>query len=414
MNDRLEHETGAHPVDDLGFDLPEAARLSKTRAVVAVGLGIAVLGGAFAMGYAPRRRARAELAESARGAEASRLKVEVVSPKLGASNRALSLPGSVQPLMETTLSARANGYVRRWLVDIGDRVVDGQMLAELDTPELDQQIEQARAQLVQAQAAIVQAKASRDFSKSTYQRYRPLTEQGVTSQQDLDQRRAQAAVDEANVLVADANVAAQQANIRRLMQLKGFARVTAPFAGKVTARMIEIGALVTEGNASPLFRLAAIDPARVFVQIPQDVAPGVRADLRATVNVREYPGRSFEGKVTRTAGELDPGSRTMNTEVRVPNGDGALIPGMYASVSLDLPNSHRVLEIPATAVTNDSKGMHVTIVGPDDTLHVVPIAVERDTGATFEVSAGLSETDRVVRIPGPEHTEGRRVAAVGK
>ena len=414
MNERLEPPAEAHPEDDLGFDLPEAARLTTARVAVTIGLALIVLSGAFAAGYMPRRRAREKLEEATRAAEASRLKVEVIVPKVGASNRALTLPGSVQPLMETTLFARANGYVRRWLVDIGDAVADGQTLAEIDTPELDQQIAQARAQLVQAQAAIVQAQASRDYSKSTYQRFRPLTEQGVTSQQDLDQRQAQAAVDEANVRVADANVAAQEANIRRLLELKGFSRVSAPFAGKVTARMIEIGTLVSEGSASPLFRLAAVDPARVFVQIPQDVAPGVRANLPAKVTVREYPGRVFEGKVTRTAGELDPGSRTMNTEVRVPNGDGALIPGMYASVALDLPNSHRVLVIPATAVTNDAKGMRVTIVGPDDALHAAPIVVERDTGATFEVSAGLSETDRVVKIASPEQTEGRPVTVVVK
>jgi membrane fusion protein (multidrug efflux system) len=414
MNDRLE-QTGVHTdVGDLGFDLPAPARLTRARAAVAVALAVVVLGGAFSAAYVPRRRARLELEEAARVAKEGRLKVEVVSPKVGASNRALSLPGSVQPLMETTLFARANGYVRRWLVDIGDTVSEGQTLAEIDTPELDQQLQQARAQLVQGQAAIVQARATRDYSKNTYQRYRPLTEQGVTSQQDLDQRQAQASVDEANVRVAEASAAAQEANIRRIIDLKGFARVSAPFAGRVTARMIEIGALVNEGNTSPLFRLAAVDPARVFVQIPQDVAPSVRAGLPAKVTVREYPARVFEGTVTRAAGELDPGSRTMNTEVRVPNGDAALIPGMYASVTLELPNPHRVLEIPATAVVNDAEGIRVTIVGPDDTLHAVPIVVERDTGAIIEVSRGLSESDRVVKIAAPEQTEGRLVTVVSK
>ncbi|HLK37628.1 MAG TPA: efflux RND transporter periplasmic adaptor subunit [Polyangiaceae bacterium] len=409
---RRDDDAGARAEDDLGFDLPEPAHLSRTRAAIAALIAASVLGAAFAAAYLPKRRARAELEQQARSAEDGRLRVEVVFPKLGSSNRALALPGSVQPLMETTVFSRANGFVHRWLVDIGDVVVEGQLLAELDTPELDQQIAQARAQLVQAQAAIGQARASRDYSKSTYQRYRPLTEQGVTSQQDLDQRQAQAAVDEANVKVADANVAAQEANIRRLLQLKGFARVTAPFAGKITARTVEIGTLVAEGTASPLFRLAALDPARVFVQVPQDVAPSVRAEVPAKVSVREYPSRVFEGKVTRASGELDPASRTMNTEVRVPNGDGALIPGMYARVALDLPIPHRVLEIPATAVTNDARGMHVAVVGPDGVVHQTPIVVERDTGATFEVSGGLSEIDRVARIASSELTDGRPVIAV--
>jgi membrane fusion protein (multidrug efflux system) len=395
--------------DDLGFDLPSAASLSKTRLAIVAAVAVGVLGAAFIVGYLPRRHARAALEEAAKTSDGALLRVEVISPKVGSSHHALALPASVQALQETVVYSRADGYVRRWLVDIGDVVEDGQLLAELDTPELDQQLDQARAQLAQAGAAIVQAQANRNFSKTTVERFQPLTQQGVTSQQDLDQRQAQAAVDEANVKVAEANAAAQEANIRRLGQLKGFAHVLAPFAGRVTARTVELGALVTAGNASPLFKIATTDPARVFVQIPQNVAPSVHANLVAKVAVREYPNRAFEGTVTRASGELEAGSRTMTTEIRVPNADSALLPGMYAEVSLDLPYPHSVFEVPATAVMNDAKGMRVAVVGPGDLVQLVPIVVERDTGAAFEISSGLTASDRVVKLATTALFDGRQV-----
>ncbi|HEX8791694.1 MAG TPA: efflux RND transporter periplasmic adaptor subunit [Polyangiaceae bacterium] len=395
-------------MNDPGFDLPPPARVSPGR-VAAFAIVVAVVFGvAFVVGWLPRRQARASL-ESAQAALASGPRVEVVTPTRGESNRALTLPGSVQPLQETVVYARANGYVRKWLVDIGDKVQEGQLIAELDTPDLDQQIDQGRAQVAQAQAGILQAKANRDFSSLTYDRYKTLTSQGLSAPADLDQRKAQAAVDEANLTVAQASANAAEANLRHLVQLKAFARVTAPFAGTVTARMIEIGTLVTSGNATPLFKIATMDPARVFVQVPQDVAPGVRAGQPARVGVREYPGRPFDGTVTRSADELDPGSRTMNTEVRVPNGDGALIAGMYAEVTMTLPLAHRVIEIPATALVNDSKGMRVLTVDADDRVHVVPVVVEQDNGATIDVASGLAGTERVVKLGTAELADGTHV-----
>jgi RND family efflux transporter MFP subunit len=403
---------GAPEPEALGFDLPPPARLSTGRAVALVLVAGVVLGGAFVIGWLPRHQARAALERGTESAQGARLRVEVVTPKVGSSDRALTLPGSVQPLQETIVYARADGYVRKWHVDMGDAVTDGQLLAELATPELDQQLEQARAQLAQAQAAIVQAKANRDFSAMTLTRYKTLTQQGLSAVADLDQRKAQADVDEANVTVAQANASAQEANVRRLVQLRAFSRVTAPFGGVVTARTIETGALVTAGNATPMFKIATMNPARVFVQVPQDVAPGVRVDVPARVTVREYAARVFEGKVTRSASELDPGSRTMNTEVRVANGDGALIAGMYAEVSLTLPLAHRVMEIPATALMNDAAGPRVGVVDASDRVHLVPVVVERDNGATIDVASGLSGTEKVVKLGNAELVEGREVLVV--
>jgi|HubBroStandDraft_4_1064222.scaffolds.fasta_scaffold142436_1 membrane fusion protein (multidrug efflux system) len=402
----------AHPAHELGFDLPPPAALSKkglVALIVAIG---AVLALAFTVGYLPRRHDRAALEEVAAAVGGTVARVEVVAPKVGSVDRAALLPGSVQPLEETVLYARASGFVRRWLVDIGDKVKEGQVLVEIETPELDQELDQARAQLGQAQPELVRAKANRELSKANLQRYKTLAPAGVASQADLDQHQAQSEVDEANVSVSEANIASQQANIRRLTSLKAFAKVTAPFGGTITQRWAEIGALVTAGNGQPLYRIAAMDPARVFVQVPQDVAPGVRPTLPAKVTVREYPGRAFAGTVARAAGELDQSTRTMTTEVRVPNPDGTLIAGMYAEVALTLPYPHKVLELPATALMTDAKGQRVAIVAADSTIHLVPVTVERDTGTTIEVSTGLTGDERVIKLASAEFVEGKLVEAI--
>jgi len=398
--------------DDLGFDLPPPVKVSKAGAVAAVVGGLAVLGAAFAVGYVPRHREHVALEEAAQGAAGAAMSVSVVAPKIGSSDRAVLLPGSVQPLEETVLYARASGFVRRWLVDMGDKVSEGQLLAEIETPELDQELEQARAVLAQAQPTLQRAKANRELSNANLQRYQQLTPVGIASQADLDQRQAQAQVDEANVSVAQATIEAQQANIRRLTQLKAFARVTAPFAGTVTQRWVEVGALVTAGNGQPLYRVAALDPARVFVQVPQDVAPGIRANVAATVTVREYPGRAFQGRIARSAGELDSATRTMTTEVRVPNGDGALIAGMYAQVALTLPSPHRVFELPATALMSDASGLRVATVDGESRIHLVSVVVERDTGTNIEVSSGLTGDERVAKLASAEFVESKPVDVV--
>ena len=274
--------TGSEP--HLGFVLPEAKPIPKKRLVIAAVILFVVLVIAFAYGYLPRRGKRAALEAAAESSQRALVRVEVISPKLGASDRALELPGTIQPLQVTMLFARASGFVRAFHADIGDRVKTGQLLAEIETPELDQELSQARAQLMQARASLAQAKANRKLAEANLGRARSLEPSGVVSRAELEQNEAQAQVGDANVSVADANVAAQQANIRRLEQLKAFSRVTAPFAGTITQRIVEVGALVTGGNAQPLFRLAALDPVRVFVQVPQDVAPSVRSGVSGNVS----------------------------------------------------------------------------------------------------------------------------------
>ena len=402
-----EHQTSEAVAAEHGVHPPPAA-ISKRRLIVIAVVSVLLLGAAFLVGYLPRREARAALVESTSVAQKAVPRVEVVSPKVGASQRSMLLPGSVQPLQETTIYARASGFVRRWDADIGDKVKAGQVLATIDTPDLDQEVAQGEAQLKQAAASLVQAKANRDLARANLARYQQL-EAGLISKADLDQYSAQAQVGEANVAVAEANLVAQSANSRRLAQLKDYARVTAPFAGIITQRTVEIGALVTAGNGQPLYKVAQMDPARVFVQVPQDVAPAVRPNVATKVMVREYPARVFAGTVTRSAGELDPVTRTMNTEIRVPNADGALIAGMYAEVALALPLAHRVLELPATALMNDSRGQRVAVIDKENKLHLVPVVLERDNGATIDIASGLQGTDAVAKIGSAAFVDGMTV-----
>jgi membrane fusion protein, multidrug efflux system len=381
--------------EDLGFTLPPPARSSRLRVALAVA---AVAGGAFAIGYLRHRQALGDVPAPGAGRP---VRVEVVRPALLAGDRALDLPGTVRPLEETRIYPRVSGYVRRWLVDLGDKVTAGQLLAEIDTPELDAQLAQARAQLAQARAAIGQATAQRDLSKANAARFGTLSDQQLISKAQVEQATAQAQTDEASVASAHSAVAGQEANVRRLGELAAFARVTAPFAGTITTRSIDRGTLVTEGNTTPMFTVVAIDPVRVFVDVPQSIAPSVRSGIAATVTVRELGDRKLEGTVARSAGALDPALHTMITEIRVPNPDGALLPGMYVRAQLKLLVPAHTLEIPATALYNDAQGLRVAVVGADNRIRFAPIAIERDTGATLHIATGLTGDERVLKIAIP-------------
>jgi RND family efflux transporter MFP subunit len=201
-------------------------------------------------------------------------------------------------------------------------------------------------------------------------------------------------------------VAAQAANVRRLIETQAFLKVVAPFAGTITSRTIERGDLVSETKTVELYTLAAIDPVRVFVDVPQTVVANVNPGSEATITVREYPGRKFIGKVTRSAGALDPDLHTMTTEIQVPNADAALKPGMYCQATLSFPVPHRVVEVPATALYSDSQGLRVAVVDGQQKLHYVPITIERDTGANLQISTGLTGDERVVKIAVPGLPEG--------
>jgi RND family efflux transporter MFP subunit len=371
----------------------------------------AVIGGAFAFGWAQRSKAHTGVAPTA--AEARPTRVEVMTPTVVESDRAMTLPGTVRALEQTKIYPRVTGYVRRWLVDLGDKVKAGQLLVEIDTPELDAQLSQARAQLAQAQAAVKQVTAQRDYSRSNTQRYESLADQKLVSKAQVEQTQAQASTDEASVASAESNVLAQKANVQRLVETQAFSRVVAPFAGTVTTRNIERGDLVTEAKTTELYTIVAIDPVRVFVDVPQTVAANVHAGAQATLVVREFPGRTFAGKVTRSAGALDPDLHTMTTEVQVPNPDGALMPGMYVQAVLTFPVPHRVVEVPATALYSDAQGLRVGVVDAQQKLHFAPITIERDTGASLQIATGLTGDERVVKIAVPGLVEGDALEVSG-
>ena len=387
--------------EELGFELPAPAKSSRTRVLAVL---VVVVGGAFVIGYTQHHRARGATPVAAESSGAVR--VDVIKAKAIDSNLALELPGVVKPLEETKIFPRTSGYVRKWNVDIGDKVKEGQLLAEIDTPELDAQIAQARAQLAQAQAAVKQAIAQRDFAKSSSARYETLASQSLVSKAQVEQQQADAQTGEANVVAAQSNVAAQEANLRRLVDTKGFATVTAPFAGTITTRTIDRGSLVTDNGTTAMFTLDATDPVRIYIDVPQSVAPSIRVGSEAKLTVREYGAREFAGKITRSAGALDPELHIMQTEIQVPNPDGALIPGMYVQASLTLPVPHRVLEIPATALYNDANGLRVAVADAQNRVHYVPITIERDTGAALWVATGLTGDERIVKIAVPTLAEG--------
>jgi RND family efflux transporter MFP subunit len=401
-------ESSSHPhaqePEDLGFPLPPPARTSRVKVLVVF---VVLVGVAFAFGWVQRSKAHSRVDAPVVAAKAVR--VEVIKPAVVESDRAMSLPGTVRALEQTKLYPRVTGYVRKWLVDIGDKVKAGQLLVEIDTPELDAQLSQARAQLAQAQAAVNQVVAQRDYSKSNTERYASLADQQLVSKSQVEQTQAQASTDEASVASAQSNVVAQQANVRRLLETQAFARVVAPFAGTITTRNIERGDLVTETRTTELYTIAAIDPVRVFVDVPQSAAASVRVGAEASLVVREFPDRKFVGKVTRAAGALDPDLHTMTTEVQVPNPDGALMPGMYVQVALTFSVPRRVFEVPSTALYSDAEGLRIAIVDAQHKLRFVPITIERDTGATLQIATGLTGDERVVKIAVPGLGNGETV-----
>jgi RND family efflux transporter MFP subunit len=324
--------------------------------------------------------------------------VEFVEVKRDQKPHDLMLPGNITAILETTIYARANGYVAKWLVDIGDNVKTGQPLAELETPELDQQ-------LAGAQNTLKQNQANFELARVTAQRWQELANKQVVAKQENDERQG-------NYQASAAGVKASQAEVQRLTELQKFKHVTAPFDGKITSRKIDIGSLVSEGSGTAgtvLFTLAQTDPLRVFVDVPQADAPLIEVGSEVKVLVNERANRDFTGKVTRTAGAIDPTSRTMRVEVQVPNHDGALFAGMYATVKFTLHDQASPIIIPSNVFVFRSNGTQVATVTKDNKIHWQPVEVGRDFGTYMEVLKGLDENTHVVVNPTDDLTEGLEV-----
>ncbi len=383
--------------------------------VMLVPIGLVAL---FLAGYWPRRSAEARLLAESRASQLSLPRAKVVTAVAVGADRILTLPGNLVPYRQALVNARATGYVSRYRVDIGDRVRAGDILADLDTPELNQQLDQARATLKQKEAAIEQAIANRDYAQLAALRQDALLTQNFVSKQDDDQARAQLKIWQANVHAAQADSAAAQANIRELSQLVSFGHVMAPFDGRITQRNIDIGSLVTAGGATgssanqALFRIEALDPIRTFVQVPQTYALSVKQATAASITVREVPGRTFDGHVTRTAGTIDPASRTLNVEIDVPNPNGELLGGMFAQVNIAVAVAHRVIRVPSSSVITDARGVHVATIDDKGQVHLVAVQRGLDNGREIELINGLIGGELVMVNPGGDVTDGIRVQAV--
>jgi len=387
------------------------SRTARRRRAPILIAALIALTGLFLVGYLPRHRADAALAASAREAP----HVGVIRPKALSNVRTVSLPGSLQALEATAVYARANGYVNRWLVDIGDRVTAGQLLAVIDTPDLDQQLDQSRATLGQMRASLEQAEANERYATLTARRYQSLAEKRFVAQQDADQTQAQAAVGVANVHAARASIAAQEANVHQLQELKAFARITAPFAGTITERNLERGTLVGPGSAAgkPLYTIAISNPLRLFIRVPQTYAAGIEVGAPVQVRARQYPGRAFAGKITRTAGALESTTRTLTVEAEVANDKGELFPGAYAEVTFPVPLAHGVMSIPVSAIVVDSQGVRVATVDANSRAHFVPVQIGRDQGQDVEIVDGLSGGEQVIAAPAGDLVEGMTVVVPG-
>jgi RND family efflux transporter MFP subunit len=350
-------------------------------------------------------RAHAETALGASTEKAAISIVNIVHPVPGAASQDIVLPGSTQPFSDTPIYARTNGYLKRWYVDIGAHVQQGQLLAEIDTPEVDQQLEQARADLKNAQA-------NEKLAQITADRWQNLLKTNSVSKQETDQAVS-------DLSARQATVDSMTASVHRLEQLQSFEKVFAPFSGVITARNTDIGALINAGaggTPQELFHMAAVNKLRVYVAVPEIDSQAAQTGAKAALTLDEYPGKTFEGTIVRNDEAIDPASRTLNVEVDLNNPQGQIKTGAYVFVHLKLPHSGnsstQALTIPANTLLFRSEGLRVGVVH-DGHAQLVPISIGRDFGATVEVVSGLQEADQVIVNPSDSLTSGSPVQVSG-
>ncbi len=354
------------------------SRLSLVFFITVILAGLAVVAGLI-----PRWRARVALDESTQA-----LAIPTVAV-VGLSNAAppapLLLSAELRPYLEAPIHPRATGYVRRWLVDLGTNVEAGQLLAEIDTPELNQELARSRAELAQVEAA-------RDLAQTTATRWAELLKTSSVAEQEAAEKKA-------DLALKVATVEAARANVRRLEELNGFAQVTAPFAGIITRRLVNVGDLVTAGTGVELFRVAQTARLRVFVRVPQALVPGIATNSIAQLSLQEMPGKTFEARVVRTAGVIEPDSRTMLTELEVDNSKQLLLSGSYAQVRFSAPPLAAGVSLPANALLFRAEGPQVGLVDTTGKVTLKSVVLGRDFGPTIEVLHGVTLQDRVIVNP---------------
>jgi RND family efflux transporter MFP subunit len=341
------------------------------------------------------RRRAAFHALAAETADASVPVVSVIHPSTGSGGDDLTLPSTLQAYVESPIYARTTGYLQKWYHDIGSRVEQGALLADLDTPEVDQE-------LLQAKAARAQTAASLALAKSTAERWANLRKTDSVSQQEADEKQSAYEQLQATLDAADANV-------KRLENLEAFKHVYAPFAGVVTARTVDVGTLVSAGTQHALFRLAQMDPIRVYVSVPEAYVDAVKPGVAASLELPQRPSEKFDGRVVRTAGVIDPATRTMTAEVNVPNHGGRLLPGGYAQVHLDVGRTAPRLQVPVNTLLFRAEGTRAVVVDGANTLRLRPVTIGRDFGSVVEIVSGLSADDWVVINPADSADDGQTV-----
>jgi RND family efflux transporter MFP subunit len=333
-------------------------------------------------------------------AERAKIYVKTTTPKSDGAGQTLALPGTLQGFVQSPIAARASGYLKRWTKDIGSRVEKGELLAEIETPEIDQQ-------LSQAVAARAQAASSLSLAKSTLERWEALRKKDAVSQQELDEKRS-------GDVQARANLAAADANVERLRQTEGFKRIVAPFSGVITKRNVDVGDLIDAGGGAGrvLFLLAQTDPLRVYVYVPQSYAQLVKPGQQVVVTQTELRGQSFKGTVARTAASIDAATRTMQIEVLLPNREGLLLPGAYVQVSLPLQSSQAMVVPANTLIFRATGGVQVAIVDSSSRVKLRSVKVGRNYGETVELLDGVQTGEQIVLNPSDSLGEGDVVTVV--
>lgn len=372
---------------------PPSSRKSYRLSIVVIVLVVLVVAGVLSIARRLSER-RALAAETEKLAVPT---VAVVKPSTEPAADELVLPAQLQAFVESPIYSRTNGYLLHWYKDIGSRVRKGELLADIDTPEVDQELSQAKA-------ARDQIAAQLELAKSSAERWINLRKTDSVSQQEADQ--------EINAYKqSQANLAAADANVRRLQQMESFKHIYAPFSGVITQRNTDVGALINAGSAGQkgLFNLAQVDPLRVYVSVPQSYSPSVHSGMAAYIQLEEYPGQKFAGKVARTADAIDPATRTLLTEVDVDNRDGRLLPGAYAQVHFAVPVQTVRISVPVNALLFRAEGPRVAVVGPDQRIHLKTVIIGRDFGSSVEILGGLDTNDRIVVNPADSLEDGEPV-----
>ena len=383
--------------DNSTTDQVAPQKLSLGRGAAILLIAAVVVGLLVLSGVVPRLKSRRALAAETN--ELAAPTVLVIQPKQGAPSQEILLPGNIQAFVDAPIYARTNGYLKRWYFDIGSHVKQGQLLAEIESPEVDQQLSQAEADLGTATANL-------HLSQITSSRLSDLIKQDAVSQQETDNAVGDLA--SRNTAVKSA-----QANVDRLKQMVGFEKIYVPFDGVVTARNTDIGQLIDSGaaggQARSLFQIAAINKLRVFISVPQIYSQAAVPGLTADLTFAEFPGRPFQGKLVRTSRSIDPTARTLNVEVDVDNSKAELFPGAYTEVHLKLKQGIRTMTIPVSALLFRREGLRVAVAKSDNTAELVPVTLGRDFGDYAEITSGLTEQERIISNPPDSIIDGERL-----